>query len=364
MTFLSVLGRVATSAIRCQAVRQTGNVANGASRRYAGGITATDRRLQRQAKVWKIWAGVGAGLGATAIGTIFFLGAPEEEDTSKKGLYPEDPLPLQYVYRAMDNLNQSKQKMFEWDDKLRLPPRDPNQMYKNDYVLVIDVEKTLIYTEWKPEVGFRTMKRPGVDYFLEWALQSFGEVVLWSEKDVSDAQGVNQKLLRTQLRKIGPDGLPNENGELGFPYPMVAPIELFKGHCRPMDDEIGGLAKDLVILNRDLAKVIVLDDNANSIRCCADNGIRITPWEGDSNDVSLMHSLGLLQAMVNSNMDVRQQCPRYASEEDAGFVFDQVNRARAAQQQQQLANDTPAPATTKPNAAASDGWSVMGIRIY
>ena len=36
--------------------------------------------------------------------------------------------------------------------------------------------------------------------------------------------------------------------------------------------------KDLSVLNRDLSKVIVVDDDGISIQMCKDNAVRITPW--------------------------------------------------------------------------------------
>lgn len=87
----------------------------------------------------------------------------------------------------------------ESDVKVLLPAMVP-PLYrpnggKNDYTLVcltkvcgffravisttlqvVDLDKTLVYTEFKVSRGFRTIKRPGVDFFLDWASQNFAEV--------------------------------------------------------------------------------------------------------------------------------------------------------------------------------------------
>ena len=61
---------------------------------------------------------------------------------------------------------------------------------------------------------------------------------------------------------------------------------LYQGHAlysndlRPVELPDGKVqkVKDLSVLNRDLSKVIVIDDDALSIQMCKDNAIRITPW--------------------------------------------------------------------------------------
>jgi hypothetical protein len=61
---------------------------------------------------------------------------------------------------------------------------------------------------------------------------------------------------------------------------------LYQGHAlysndlRPVELPDGKVqkVKDLSVLNRDLSKVIVVDDDALSIQMCKDNAVRITPW--------------------------------------------------------------------------------------
>lgn len=65
--------------------------------------------------------------------------------------------------------------------KGRIGPQ-PRGVYPTDVdtlpgvVQVVDLDKTLVFTEFKVSRGFRTIKRPGVDFFLDWASKNFAEV--------------------------------------------------------------------------------------------------------------------------------------------------------------------------------------------
>ncbi|XP_022753048.1 mitochondrial import inner membrane translocase subunit TIM50-like isoform X2 [Durio zibethinus] len=63
-------------------------------------------------------------------------------------------------------------------DKL-LPDLHPQEQHV--FTLVLDLNETLLYTDWKRERGWRTFKRPGVDAFLE-HLAKFYEIVVYSDQ--------------------------------------------------------------------------------------------------------------------------------------------------------------------------------------
>jgi len=63
-------------------------------------------------------------------------------------------------------------------DKL-LPDRPPQEQHV--LTLVLDLNETLVYSDWKRERGWRTFKRPGVDAFLE-HLGKFYEIVVYSDQ--------------------------------------------------------------------------------------------------------------------------------------------------------------------------------------
>lgn len=277
---------------------------------------------------YKIAGGVAVGGG---IAGVIFLGAPDPTEVGGTNLYANENAVLQYLYRARDAATSQADAVAITPNSL--PPRvPPKENYINDFVLVLDMEKTLTYTEWAPEFGFRTMKRPGMDFFLDWAKQACGEVVIWSEKDIMDSQGLVQKIQEKNA------------------FFLYQSHTLFKQDMTTVETEgeKDRRVKDISILNRDLAKVIVVDDDLLQTSSCKENALRITPWEGDPADTSLIDLISLLQAVINVNKDVRTIIPRYANVPDAGKAFVQQATARAPQQQQAQAQAPPSGAASEP----------------
>ncbi|CAI7848638.1 unnamed protein product, partial [Closterium sp. NIES-54] len=60
-----------------------------------------------------------------------------------------------------------------------LPDLTPQEAHV--YTLVLDLEGTLVHSEWKRDRGWRTFKRPGAEAFLERMAQFF-EVVVFSDQ--------------------------------------------------------------------------------------------------------------------------------------------------------------------------------------
>ncbi|PPD76060.1 hypothetical protein GOBAR_DD27021 [Gossypium barbadense] len=58
---------------------------------------------------------------------------------------------------------------------------DLHPLEQHVFALVLDLNETLLYTDWKRERGWRTFKRPGVDAFLE-HLAKFYEIVVYSDQ--------------------------------------------------------------------------------------------------------------------------------------------------------------------------------------
>jgi import inner membrane translocase subunit TIM50 len=57
---------------------------------------------------------------------------------------------------------------------------DPDPQWERPYTLVLSLEDLLIHSEWTRENGWRTAKRPGVDYFLTYLSQYYELVVFTS----------------------------------------------------------------------------------------------------------------------------------------------------------------------------------------
>jgi import inner membrane translocase subunit TIM50 len=70
-----------------------------------------------------------------------------------------------------------------------LPDMDPAP----PYTLVLSLEDLMVHSEWTREHGWRTAKRPGVDYFLGY-LSQYYELVLFTSLPVSAADQIVRKL--------------------------------------------------------------------------------------------------------------------------------------------------------------------------
>lgn len=70
-----------------------------------------------------------------------------------------------------------------------LPTMDPAP----PYTLVLSLEDLMIFSEWSREHGWRTGKRPGLDYFLRY-LSQYYELVLWTSMPISFADQIVRKL--------------------------------------------------------------------------------------------------------------------------------------------------------------------------
>ena len=72
-----------------------------------------------------------------------------------------------------------------------LPTPDP--MWERPYTLVISLEDMLVHSEWTREHGWRTAKRPGMDYFLRY-LSQYYELVIFTTVPSTIGHPIIQKL--------------------------------------------------------------------------------------------------------------------------------------------------------------------------
>lgn len=84
----------------------------------------------------------------------------------------------------------------------------------------------------------------------------------------------------------------------------VVSYRLFKEHITWKD---GMFIKDLSKLNRDLSRVIMIDDNAEGFSMNQDNGVLISTWDKSPKDQALMEALPLLiDIQRNDVQDTRE----------------------------------------------------------
>ncbi|KAJ8669120.1 hypothetical protein QAD02_000379, partial [Eretmocerus hayati] len=155
-----------------------------------------------------------------------------------------------------------------------LPPVRAQDVPKK--CLLIDLDETLVHCSLKPinnadfvvYVGdvkpdiYYVLKRPHVDQFLRRMGELF-ECVLFT---ASVAEYANS--IVNVLDKWG-----------------IFRARLFRGSCVSQN---GHYVKDLKGLGRDLQKVAILDDRPASYSFQPDNGVPITPWNGDRTDSKLL----------------------------------------------------------------------------
>jgi len=136
--------------------------------------------------------------------------------------------------------------------------------------LVISVDDLLVHSEWTRKHGWRTAKRPGVDYFLGY-LAMYYEIVLFSDK--------YQAIAAETVLKLDP-------------LRASVSYALFREATRY---DNGDLVKDLNHLNRDLRKVIVLDVDEKAVRLQPDNAFLLPRWKGNPDDADLVRLIPLLE---------------------------------------------------------------------
>ena len=140
-----------------------------------------------------------------------------------------------------------------------LLPDSPPAPYKRPLTLVLSLEDLLVHSEWTQKHGWRTAKRPGVDYFLGY-LSQYYEIVLFSSNYMMYSERVVEKL---------------------DPLHAFISYNLYKEHCVYKD---GSHIKDLSKLNRDVGKVIIVDTDPSNYQLQPDNAIPMKPWDGTPDD--------------------------------------------------------------------------------
>ena len=167
------------------------------------------------------------------------------------------------------------------NDRL-LPDIPPDASYEPP-VLVLDLEKTLVGCEYDAKYGWRYAKRPGLDKFLDTVTQYF-EVVIFSETDAGNVQDIVEALDKDNRM-----------------------YKLYSSHAEVSKD--GVMIKRLEYLNRDVSKIIVIDDSTEQYNRYPQNTLIIKPFDdlNDTADSSLLDLLPVLLAICHEEVkDVRK----------------------------------------------------------
>ena len=171
-----------------------------------------------------------------------YLGRPYGDDEeAPSGLQPADISgwsPGSIYSRIKSRMSGSVEYYTEPTSRKLLP--DVPETQRPPYTLVLSLEDLLIHSGWSREHGWRTAKRPGVDYFLRY-LSQYYELVVFTTVPYAMGDPV--------LRKLDPF--------------RVVMWPLFREATKYED---GKYVKDLSYLNRPLDKTIIIDTKAEHVR--------------------------------------------------------------------------------------------------
>ncbi|CAD6271601.1 unnamed protein product [Miscanthus lutarioriparius] len=169
-------------------------------------------------------------------------------------------------------------------DKL-LPDLLPQDQHV--FTLVLDLNETLVYSDWQRERGWRTFKRPGVDAFLE-HMSKLYEVVVYSDQTPMYVEPVFERL--------------NSRGTISHRLSRPATKYVDGKHYR-----------DLSKLNRNPAQVIYL--SAHALESCLQhaNCVQIKPFKlEDKYDTQLLDLIPFLEYIAMARpSDIRTVLASY-----------------------------------------------------
>ncbi|KAL4273132.1 hypothetical protein GQ457_13G001500 [Hibiscus cannabinus] len=197
-------------------------------------------------------------------------------------------------------------------DKL-LPDLHPQEQHV--FTLVLDLNETLLYTDWKRDRGWRTFKRPGVDAFLE-HMAKFYEIVVYSDQMNMYVDPVCERL--------------DPNHYIRY--------KLSRGATKYQD---GKHYRDLSKLNRDPAKILYVSAHAFESSLQPENCVPIKPYKLEPDDTALLDLIPFLEYVArNSPSDIRQVLQSYQREDIAKeFLERSKEYQRRMQEQKQQVED-------------------------
>jgi len=176
-------------------------------------------------------------------------------------------------------------KQFSDPSSEKLLPELPPQAAQFMRTLVLDLDETLVHSEWRRERGWRTFKRPGVDEFLR-HISQFYEVVVYTG----------------QLSTYGDPIMERLDPNRYVPYRLYRDATLY---------EDGKHYRDLKRLNRDLGRVLYISSDIKNCTC-PENAIEIKPWKLESDDTTLLDLMPFLEMIIRSQLpDVRKVVESY-----------------------------------------------------
>ncbi|PSK39288.1 hypothetical protein C7M61_001895 [Candidozyma pseudohaemuli] len=252
--------------------------------------TKTSKDLQREK-----WSNI--FYGATLVGGVGYLGymardwdSAEEQKDLEGGEIDNGYTPGLMYERLSRRMSKAFSFFSEPVFENLLPPPPPEQ-YRRPLTLVLALDDLLIHSSWDTKHGWRTAKRPGLDYFLGY-LSQYYEIVVFSTNYQMTSERTVVKIdpLRAYIQ-----------------YP------LFREACRYKD---GKVIKDLSLLNRDLNKTVAVEVDKDAVSMQPENAIMLKPWNGES-DTTLVDLIPLLEYLATQPIkDVRPVIKSFSQSDD------------------------------------------------
>ncbi|KAK4439710.1 Mitochondrial import inner membrane translocase subunit TIM50 [Sesamum alatum] len=220
------------------------------------------------------------------------------------------PAKLAEAYLDLRRLAEEQVRGFTEPTSDKLLP-DLHPLEQHVFTLVLDLNETLIYSDWKRDRGWRTFKRPGVDAFLE-HLAQFYEIVVYSDQLNMYVDPVAERLDPKHCIRY----------------------RLSRGATRYID---GKHYRDLSMLNRDPAKILYISGHALESSLQPENCVPVKAWQGEADDTALLDLIPFLEYVAKHRpADIRAVLASYQGRDIAKeFVERSKEHQRRMQEQKQ-----------------------------
>ncbi|CAI5451913.1 unnamed protein product [Caenorhabditis angaria] len=218
-------------------------------------------------------------------------------------------------YRIVNSFKLWRDYVVEPAREMLLPDPLPAPYHQPKYTIVIELKNILVHPEWTYKTGYRFLKRPALDYFLDVIGYPNFEVVIYSSESLMTAAPVVDS----------------------FDPKQRIMYRLFRDCTKYMN---GHHVKDLSKLNRDLSKVIFIDFDPKSGQLNPENLLRIPEWRGNMEDTTLVDLAELLKTIhLSDPEDVRPMIEYYSQYDDPAKEF--RRRALYLSQQEEQKQNSP-----------------------
>ncbi|CAK9148858.1 unnamed protein product [Ilex paraguariensis] len=220
------------------------------------------------------------------------------------------PSKLVEFYLDLRRLTEEQVRGFTEPTSDKLLP-DLHPMEQHVFTLVLDLNETLVYSDWKRERGWRTFKRPGVEAFLE-HLAQFYEIIVYSD----------------QLPMYVDPVIERMDTKHAVRYRLSRGATKYEG---------GKHYRDLSMLNRDPSRILYVSGHALESSLQPENSIPVKPWTGDADDTALLDLIPFLEYVARHRpADIRPVLASYQGRDIAKeFIERSKEHQRRMQEQKQ-----------------------------